>query len=94
MAWHLGYPLSQTIFTSVYVEKILMPPPYTIHEANFIRSRDPTSHTSASLVVLNAYCVGMLKACGRVNERIKHEVYYEASRDRHARSGLANVPFL
>ena len=77
MAWHLGYPLSQTLFTSVYVEKILMPPPHTIQDANFIRSADPTSPIPATLVILRAYCLGMLKACGHVNDRIKNEVYYE-----------------
>ncbi|KAJ8106261.1 hypothetical protein ONZ43_g7126 [Nemania bipapillata] len=32
MAWHLGYPLSQTVLTSVYVEALMNPYPATIDE--------------------------------------------------------------
>jgi hypothetical protein len=76
MAWHLGYPLSQTLFTNVYIEGILMPMPQTIEQADFVRDqaeRDPM------LVVLRAYCLGLLKACHHVNERIKGEHYYEVT---------------
>nr|XP_036586040.1 N-alpha-acetyltransferase 35, NatC auxiliary subunit [Colletotrichum truncatum]KAF6796231.1 N-alpha-acetyltransferase 35, NatC auxiliary subunit [Colletotrichum truncatum] len=76
MAWHIGYPLSQTVFTSVYVESILMPNPTTIDDAHFIRNANgkPPSPMHA---VLRAYCLGLLKTCGNVNERIKNEHYYE-----------------
>lgn len=77
MSWHLGYPLSQTIFTSVYVEALLMPEPGSIREAYFVRPRDMEANEQPMLVVLRAYCLGMLKACGYVNERIKAEHFYE-----------------
>lgn len=78
MAWHIGYPLSQTILTSVYVEAILMPTPSTIDAAHFIR---PQTHFSPSPMhmVLRAYCLGLLKACGQVNDRIMLEHFYEVS---------------
>lgn len=31
------------------------------------------------LEILRAYCLGLLKACGYVNERIRSEHYYEVS---------------
>ncbi|AEO61343.1 hypothetical protein MYCTH_2311397 [Thermothelomyces thermophilus ATCC 42464] len=77
MAWHLGYPLSQTLFTSFYVEKMLNPNPGALRDADFVRdggdrcSRDPMHR------VLRAYCLGLLKSCYYVNERIKHEHSYE-----------------
>ncbi|QPH06146.1 hypothetical protein C2857_004411 [Epichloe festucae Fl1] len=77
MSWHLGYPLSQTIFTSVYVEALLMPEPGSISEAYFVRPRNMEANEQPMLEVLRAYCLGMLKACGYVNERIKAEHFYE-----------------
>ncbi|KAK3944495.1 N-alpha-acetyltransferase 35, NatC auxiliary subunit [Diplogelasinospora grovesii] len=80
MAWHLGYPLSQTLFTNVYIEAMQMPSPTTIQEAHFIRSDDNQGDGAAQnpmFTVLRAYCLGLLKACWYVNERIKSEHYYE-----------------
>lgn len=77
MAWHLGYPLSQTLFTSVYVEALLMPDPRSILEAQFVRDPHDESHKHPMLKILRAYCMGMLKACGYVNERIRSEHFYE-----------------
>ncbi|KAL2135794.1 hypothetical protein VTI74DRAFT_6860 [Chaetomium olivicolor] len=77
MAWHLGYPLSQTLFTSVYVENILNPEPGTIHDADFIRNRPADAPRDPMHGALRAYCLGLLKSCWYVNERIKFEHYYE-----------------
>lgn len=77
MAWHLGYPLSQTLFTSVYLEGIVMPLPRTVEDAYFTRAHDDLCYSDPMLKVLRAYCLGLLKACYYVNERIKFEHYYE-----------------
>lgn len=77
MAWHLGYPLSQTLLTSVYIEAMLMPSPNNIQEAHFIRDPDSTAATDPMATVLRAYCLGLLKACCYVNEHIKNEHSYE-----------------
>jgi N-alpha-acetyltransferase 35, NatC auxiliary subunit len=77
MAWHLGYPLSQTLFTSVYIDAMLMPPPATITDADFIRHRTSVNPISPMHAVLRAYCLGLLKACWYVNERIRLEHFYE-----------------
>ena len=79
MSWHLGYPLSQTVFTSVYVEALLMPNPLNISEAEFVRFKKLDKLGNPMLEVLRAYCLGMLKTCEFVNERIKSEHFYEAS---------------
>jgi hypothetical protein len=86
MAWHLGYPLSQTLFTNVYIDAILMPPPATISDADFMRSPIHSSDTSPMHSILRAYCLGLLKACWYVNERIRLEHYYEV--------GLAPISFV
>ncbi|TQW00510.1 hypothetical protein V2A60_001589 [Cordyceps javanica] len=77
ISWHLGYPLSQTLFTSVYVEALSMPDPANIGEARFVRSGTSESSPEPILEILRAYCLGMLKGCSFVNERIKMEHYYE-----------------
>lgn len=77
VAWHLGYPLSQTLFTSVYLEAIMMPRPERIQDAHFTRDPDDFVHKDPMLQVLRAYCLGLLKASWYVNERIKFEHYYE-----------------
>lgn len=76
MSWHLGYPLSQTVFTSVYVEALMQPDPRGVEEATFVRGQASNS-TEPMLQVLRAYCLGMLKACGYVNERVRSEHSYE-----------------
>lgn len=77
MAWHLGYPLSQTVLTSVYVEALMNPHPATIDEVDFVRASSSPSKESTLLFVLRAYCAGLLKACFLVNECMKEELYYE-----------------
>ncbi|KAI8959493.1 Mak10-domain-containing protein [Daldinia sp. FL1419] len=77
MAWHLGYPLSQTLFTSVYIESLMNPRPASIDEAEFIRDDQTREKQPRLLFVLRAYCLGLLKACCFVNELVKDELYYE-----------------
>jgi hypothetical protein len=54
-----------------------MPRPTTIEEADFCRDQMPPSEPSPMLLVLRAYCLGLLKTCLYVNDRIKSEHYYE-----------------
>ncbi|KAL2265163.1 hypothetical protein VTJ83DRAFT_6263 [Remersonia thermophila] len=77
VAWHLGYPLSQTLFTSVYVEKMAQAPPPTLQDADFLQDRPAGSPRDPMQAVLRAYCLGLLKSCHYVNERIKQEHSYE-----------------
>jgi hypothetical protein len=79
MAWHLGYPLSQTLFTSVYIEKMLQTSPETIQDADFIKNRPADAPRDPMHGALRAYCLGVVKACCYVNERIRSEHSYEVS---------------
>ncbi|KAK7228892.1 hypothetical protein V2G26_001062 [Clonostachys chloroleuca] len=94
MSWHLGYPLSQTLFTSVYVEALSMPNPVGIEQAIFVRDPKDKSNDQPMLQVLRAYCLGLLKACGYVNERVRAEHSYEEEdfvTNTYNRTLLANV---
>ncbi|KAK3990525.1 putative MAK10 subunit [Cladorrhinum sp. PSN332] len=76
MAWHLGHPLSQTLLTNVYIERMLNPEPESLQQADFIRDRKGAERDPMHQV-LRAYCLGLVKTCWFVNERIKLEHYYE-----------------
>ncbi|KAJ4350984.1 N-alpha-acetyltransferase, non-catalitic subunit, partial [Neurospora sp. IMI 360204] len=75
MAWHLGYPLSQTILTSVYIEALVEPASATLQEADFVRNRKTPRDPMTT--VLRAYCLGLVRTCADVLETIGDELYYE-----------------
>ncbi|KAM3084260.1 N-alpha-acetyltransferase, non-catalitic subunit [Clarireedia jacksonii] len=69
MAWHMGHPLSQTIFTSLHIDRILSPSPMTLEETIFDRSESCSSKEPLTSQVLRAYCLGLIKTCWHVNNR-------------------------
>ena len=78
VAWHMGHPLSQTLFTSMYIDRLLWPVPKTLAEASFTRdSGMPREHEKVLHVVLRAYCLTLIKTCDLVHKRINQETYYE-----------------
>jgi hypothetical protein len=78
MAWHTGYPLSQTLFTSVYIDKLLWPEPKTVEEAQFYRGNlGDGKRPDALLEVLRAYCLAVLKCCDFVIAKITGRDYFE-----------------
>lgn len=79
MAWHLGYPLSQTLFTSVYIERMLNPEPGNLHDADYIRNWPAETPQDLMHAALRAYCLGLVKSCYYVNELVKSEHHYEVS---------------
>ncbi|KAJ2989021.1 hypothetical protein NUW58_g3676 [Xylaria curta] len=97
MAWHLGYPLSQTVLTSVYVEALMNPYPETIHDVDFGRSFPGPFREPSLLFALRAYCAGLIKACFLVNECMKEELYYEEEdfvTNTYERNLLFHIPVL
>jgi len=73
MAWHSGYPLSQTLLTCVYIEAILKPE-NIVNGFTFGNSR---AYMSQALSVLRGYCLGLLKSTARIIHLVKSEHYYE-----------------
>lgn len=76
MAWHQGYPLSQTLFTSVYIDKLLWPDPRSLEEAQFYRG-DIKVATEAMHDILRAYCLATIKCCDFVITKITSRDYFE-----------------
>ncbi|EPE03747.1 mak10 subunit [Ophiostoma piceae UAMH 11346] len=77
MAWHLGYPLSQTLLTCLYITGILIPTPRCLDEADYLRSHSPADKRTIAHSVLRAYCIALISTCGSVNVNVRNEVYYE-----------------
>lgn len=79
MAWHMGHPLSQTLFTSLYLDRLLWPVPNTLDEARFTRGSADGRNEEPALVnlVLRAYCMALVKCCDYVHARVAAEYYYE-----------------
>lgn len=77
MAWHMGSPLSQSLFTSVYIDKLLWPEPRVLTDAQFF----PGGDDDAPLLqrILRAYCLGLVKCCDFVHKQISSEHCYEVS---------------
>ena len=72
VAWHTGHPLSQTLFTSVYIDKLLWPHPVTLHDARFFRGT-PHRQPGVLLDALRAYCLGVIKCCGLVIQQMQRQ---------------------
>lgn len=71
-----GYPLSQTLFTSVHIDRLLWPEPKKLEDASFIRDR-PHELLSLSHQILRAYCILLIKACDLVLAMVTSQHYYE-----------------
>ncbi|KAL9579739.1 MAG: hypothetical protein Q9212_004928 [Teloschistes hypoglaucus] len=77
MAWHMGYPLSQSLFTSYHIDRLLWPNPKTLDEATFDRHGEARLERKLLHVVYRAYCLAVIKCCDYVHRRIGVEHYYE-----------------
>lgn len=78
LAWHTGYPLSQTLFTSVYIDKLLWPEPKRLEQAQFFRGAPPDGKAPGLLLeVLRACCLGLVKCCDFVIAKVTSRDYFE-----------------
>ncbi|KAK1070140.1 N-alpha-acetyltransferase, non-catalitic subunit [Friedmanniomyces endolithicus] len=77
--WHDGYPLSQTIFTSLHVDRLLSPdnrPPYQL-SYGVMALHIMTIEERLVHIVLRAYCVALVKSCALVLHTIQSQNFYE-----------------
>lgn len=75
----MGHPLSQSLFTSAYIDRLLWPDPKTLEQARFERDKTPGPGNELLHLVLRAYCLGLIKTCDFVRRSIMSEQYYEVS---------------
>ena len=71
--WHDGYPLSQTVFTSLHVDRLLSPDQdgsYTFH------GNAPSPHPLVHKL-LRSYCIALIKCCQLALHLIQSQNFYE-----------------
>ena len=78
VAWYMGYPLSQTLFTSIYINLLLWPEPQALEKAQFTAS----ANTISPLVqkVLRSYCLATVKSGDFFRGMVISQHYFEVSR--------------
>lgn len=72
----MGHPLSQTLFTSMYIDNILSKGSHQRSAFSFEPSVEKKDR-NLILTVLMAYCLAVIKTCSHVNNRVKSEHFYE-----------------
>lgn len=77
MAWHMGYPLLQSLFTSLHIDQLLCLAPKTMEDALSGRSETNGTEPQPLDLVLRAYTIALIKTCGYVYSKITSEHYYE-----------------
>lgn len=87
MAWHMGSALSQTLFTCLYIDRLLSSSPKTLKEATFINSTGvgigtDTKERQLLENVLRPYCLALVKCCYCVNQQILMEHIYEVCKEK------------
>lgn len=93
-AWHMGHGLSQTLLTSIYLDRLLWPVSRSLNECRFDRLTGDKGVTGLVAVVLRAYCLSLIKACHLVIFHITRQYYYEEEdfvTQLHNRNFLSNV---
>ena len=80
VAWHMGYPLSQTLFTSLHINALLWPEPKTLADCRF--TEDPSISAGNPLLhlVFRSYCLALIKACDLVRDAVTGQHFYEVCR--------------
>ena len=74
----MGYPLSQTLFTSIHIERLLWPEPKRLSDASFWRdSADLKDATTLLRNVFQPYCLSVIKCCDLVLSMVTGQHYYE-----------------
>ena len=75
MAWHEGYPLAQTLFTSHYIDKLLSNESKRLEDVQFFaRGRDEKRGGVLLHTILRAYCIAMIKCCDYALDEINRSL--------------------
>ena len=80
--WHNGYPLSQTIFTSLHIDRLLDPKqprkPSLYHPSGDLRSSDQLNEEQfLGQQLLTAYCIAVVKCVSFTIELVQSQNFYE-----------------
>lgn len=75
MAWHEGYPLAQTLFSSHYIDGLLSLEAKTIDQIHFSNVGKNNSWSAPLVhIVLRAYCIALIKCCDYALEEVNRSL--------------------
>jgi hypothetical protein len=75
MAWHEGYPLAQTLFSSHYIDGLLSLEAKNIDQIHFSHAGKNNSWNAPLLhIVLRAYCIAIVKCCDYALEEVNRSL--------------------
>ncbi len=79
ITWLEGYPLSQTIFTSLHIDRLLSPDSRHYDSFHHTSRQRPQSSLQDELTheLLRAYCIALIKCCQLASHLIQSQTYYE-----------------
>jgi hypothetical protein len=74
MAWHEGYPLAQTLFTSHYIDRLLSKESKRLEDIQFSLAGEKLNEDGILNIVLRAYCIGLIKCCDYTLDEINRSL--------------------
>jgi len=79
VAWHEGYPLSQTVFTSLHIDRLLSPDNGMPYNFSIDPEEDIPSGIKYQLThnILRACCIAVIKCCQFVLFAVQSQHFYE-----------------
>lgn len=78
MAWLEGYPLSQTVFTSLHIDRLLSPDNRYPYNLLYGEQADvSTNEACLTHIVVKAYCVALTKCCAQVLLTVQSQNFYD-----------------
>jgi hypothetical protein len=82
----MGYPLSQTLFTSLHINSLLWPEPKTLADSRFTTEQERSARDPLLQLAFRSYCLALIKACDLVRDTVTGQHFYEVRRisQRHA----------
>lgn len=76
----MGYPLSQTLFTSIHIDRLLWPYEKLLADVGFSRGSLPPDSAPLVNLVLRCYCLMLIKCCDLIHATVTSQHYYEVGR--------------
>lgn len=91
MTWHDGFPLTQCLFASSYIDRILCKDAKSFEEAGFHEGASIPDGNDLLHTILRAYCLALIKTCHFVHARITRERYFEVSSGRASNAAAIHL---
>jgi N-alpha-acetyltransferase 35, NatC auxiliary subunit len=73
----MGYPLSQTLFTSLHINVLLWPEPKALIDSRFTADQEISARHPLLHLAFRSYCLALIKACDLARDTVTGQHFYE-----------------